>query len=133
MREELKYLSGNLGIITQIRHSLMFKYLSSENDLIQIKNIFGSSAINLLGRFACGSEDILEITQSIVDYENTVCEDDTVYAEILHLPENRTGNVILRPSLRKYEIPYLSKSFLPQNNQIDINDLYLSIKKENYS
>ena len=46
---------------------------------------------------------------------------DAVFAEVVHLPENgRTGNVILRPALRAYEIPYLGQSGVPAERQIPV-------------
>lgn len=47
---------------------------------------------------------------------------------MIHLPEARIGNVIRRPTLRQYEIPYLAQSVLPQKNQIQVDDLYISLK-----
>lgn len=47
-----------------------------------------------------------------------------------NLPEARTGNILRRPQMREYEIPYIAKSVLPTENQIPIQDLYLSIKNE---
>jgi hypothetical protein len=44
------------------------------------------------------------------------------------LPESRTGNVLLRSSLRKYEIPYLAKANVDKEFQIMPSDLLISIK-----
>ena len=53
---------------------------------------------------------------------------DVIYAEIVHLPESRTGNILFRPVLRKYEIPYLAKPAIAEEFRLQLNDLMLSIK-----
>ncbi|WP_316931256.1 lantibiotic dehydratase [Chryseobacterium sp. P1-3] len=52
---------------------------------------------------------------------------DYILAEVIHLPEARIGNVIRRPTLRRYEIPFLAQSVLPEENQIPLEDLYISL------
>ncbi|TMM59137.1 hypothetical protein FEE95_06815 [Maribacter algarum] len=87
----------------------------------------GSSAANLLARFGQGNEQIKKTIQEI-----TVCEEtmnpDKVIAEIVHLPESRIGNILSRPSLRTYEIPYLAKSVLEREQQLTLDDLFISIR-----
>jgi hypothetical protein len=52
---------------------------------------------------------------------------DKIFAEIVHIPESRTGNILRRPILRDYEIAYLSNSGWVEIT-LDINDLMVSIK-----
>jgi len=88
----------------------------------------GSSAANLLGRFCHGDNKILEFTKKIIDIEDQI-HSEKILAEIIHLPEARVGNILTRPSLRKYEIPYLAKSCKNSKYQIPVEDLLISIKK----
>ena len=81
----------------------------------------------LLGRFASGSQQINEHLQVICKLEQRLAK-NKVLAEITHLPEARTGNILKRPHLRAYEIPYLSKSTVSSEQQISLNDLYVSVK-----
>ena len=53
---------------------------------------------------------------------------DAVFAEIVHLPEGRLGNVISRPVLRDYEIPYIGRSAVSSEQQIPVTDLYVSVQ-----
>lgn len=94
---------------------------------IFINNIGGASAGNILGRFCHSDEKIYSLVKKIVSIEESLNE-DKILAEIVHLPQARTGNVLIRPTLRKFEIPYLAKSELPNESQLLIDDLTISIK-----
>lgn len=84
------------------------------------------SGFNLLSRF-CYGDRVLEglSSQGIAREEFT--GPDLVFAEINHLPDPKSGNIIARPLLRKYEIPYLSSSVATAENQILPNDLLISV------
>ena len=109
--------------------SVMYKHLGQREgkDLLRIDNAGGSSATYLLGRFASSNKEISELTAEIAKTEQEN-NPDVIFAEIAHLPESRTGNILMRPAFRQYEIPYLSNSTLPKEQQITLADLYLSVK-----
>jgi thiopeptide-type bacteriocin biosynthesis protein len=88
----------------------------------------GPSGANLLGRFCHGDAELLErVRAHLVQEEAT--EPEAVFAEIVHMPEGRVGNVILRPLLRRYELPFLGRSGAPQEQQIPLSDLFLSVSE----
>ncbi|REC77116.1 lantibiotic dehydratase [Chryseobacterium elymi] len=103
----------------------------SENkqEKLFLNNSTGSSSANLLGRFCSERSDVQNLSKIITEKEEEL-NSDCILAEIIHLPEARIGNVIRRPTLRQYEIPYLAQSVLPKENQISVNDLYISLKNE---
>ncbi|WP_430905410.1 lantibiotic dehydratase family protein [Maribacter sp. 2-571] len=103
----------------------MFKI--NNNEKIKLNYLGGSSAANLLGRFCHGDDAILMHTRNIVNVEERI-NFDKILAEIVHLPESRVGNILMRPTFRKYEIPYLSKSVKLKDEQLSINDLMISVK-----
>jgi REP element-mobilizing transposase RayT len=94
---------------------------------IFIKDAGGSSAVNLLGRFSYEEGPLNDHVTNIIQIEERINK-DKILAEIVHLPEARTGNILQRPHIRNYEIPYLGHSKLERKNQIPINDLMVSVK-----
>ncbi|MEP7143443.1 MAG: lantibiotic dehydratase [Ferruginibacter sp.] len=90
----------------------------------------GPSAGNLLGRFCHGNDSLTAKLKSCLREEE---ENDpgNIYAEVVHLPEARTGNVLLRPQLRDYEIVYLGNGSVAPDHQIPLTDLMVSIQNNN--
>ncbi len=86
----------------------------------------GPSGVALLGRF-CHSEPAIEdlVRRNIAAEE---AEANVIYAEIAHTPEGRHANVIARPVLRGYEIPYLGRSGAPPDRQIRVSDLDVGVR-----
>lgn len=87
----------------------------------------GPSGGNLLGRFCHLHSEIEKLTRATLE-EEEVHHPDAVFAEIVHLPESRIGNILMRPVLRKYEIPYLCGTTLDEKFQIPLNDLFVGIE-----
>ena len=86
----------------------------------------GPSAINLMTRFCDGDATLAEhVRQCVFDEEDY--HPDVIIAEVVHFPESRAGNILTRPSLYAYEIPYMGKSSVPPSHQIPLTDLFISI------
>ncbi|MBV8326781.1 lantibiotic dehydratase [Chryseobacterium sp.] len=85
----------------------------------------GPSAVTLLARFCHTDPELIGKLKTAIKNEEAHC--DAVYAEIVHAPQPRLGNVIQRPVLREYEIPFLSASGNDRDKCIDIEDLMVSI------
>ncbi len=86
----------------------------------------GPSGARLLGRFCHADPQLHRFVQQHVEAEEAL-DPDAVFAEIVHLPEGRLGNVLARPVLRAYEIPYLGRASLPTQRQIPVTDLLVSV------
>lgn len=93
---------------------------------LYLKNASGSSC-KLLGRFTHLGPDFHAFTRSIAEAESKLNE-DAVIAEIVHLPESRIGNILMRTHVRDYEIPYLAYSTLPPDRQIHLQDIMVSVE-----
>ena len=108
--------------------SAMIELIKNDNqEQIILDTSGGMSAAKLLGRFCNINESILDLTNEIIEKEKEYYN-DKILAEVVHIPEARTGNILRRPILREYEIPYLSNSDVNSDFKIDINDLMVSIQ-----
>lgn len=95
---------------------------------VMVTGFGGSSSGNLLGRFCHGDLPTDAFVKEITAKEKEL-KPDVLLAEIIHLPESRVGNVLLRPVLRQYEIPYLAKAAVPPEDQIKVQDLMVSVQR----
>jgi hypothetical protein len=86
----------------------------------------GPSGSRLLGRFCHADPELHRRVVQHVRAEEAL-EPDALFAEIVHLPEGRMGNVLARPILRGYEIPYLGRASVPPHRQIPVTDLFVSV------
>ncbi|MBS1588149.1 MAG: lantibiotic dehydratase family protein [Bacteroidetes bacterium] len=100
--------------------------LDEQHFVFDMSNVGGPSAGNLLGRFAYGDEQIVNLTRELLTAEETH-DPDVIFAEVAHLPQARIGNILLRPLLRQYEIPYIGLSGASDENQIRLEDLWLKV------
>lgn len=101
--------------------------LSQDKEIIAIESSGDVSAAKLLGRFCNGNDAVYNLTSEIVEKE-VAYHSEKILAEIVHIPESRTGNILRRPVLRAYEIAYLANSGVHQDKTIDLNDLMISIR-----
>lgn len=102
----------------------------NENFKIKFKHGASQEAADLLSRFCHVDSELNEYVMEIVKTESELRKGQII-AEIIHLPESRIGNVLMRPDFREYEIPYLNKSIKNKQNQIFIEDLMISMKENN--
>ena len=98
-----------------------------DNEKIAIESSGNISAAKLFGRFCNGNSAIHELTKEIINKEENYYP-DKILAEIVHIPQSRTGNILRRPVLRKHEIAYLANSGVENKNSIELNDLFVSVK-----
>jgi thiopeptide-type bacteriocin biosynthesis protein len=80
-----------------------------------------------LGRFCHADETLHKFVRAHLQAEEAL-RPERLFAEIVHLPDGRTGNILCRPVLRDYEIPYLGRSGAPADRQIPVTDLMVSVR-----
>jgi lantibiotic biosynthesis protein len=95
---------------------------------ILFSTAMGPPGTRLLGRFAHGSARLTALMRDLAAQE-AMSQPDAVLTEIVHLPFGRSGNVVCRPSVHEFEIPYLGKSGVPRSRQIPLDDLWLRIER----
>lgn len=92
-----------------------------------VESADGSSAVNLLGRFAHAAPGVAALIQEVTHAEQAH-NPGVAFAEICHLPASRIGNLLQRPHFRELEIPYLAHSTLPAARQVAVQDLTLAVR-----
>ncbi|WP_293306591.1 lantibiotic dehydratase [Pedobacter sp. UBA5917] len=132
IRLEEEDFEGQLNMISpdEMPDSLaaIFRTIDSPGSRIQLEYFSGSSAVNVLGRFAYLDEKTDQIIRKIISREKELLKPGEVMAEIIHFPEDRIGNIILRPSFLDHEIPYLTHAGVASEKTIRIEDLVLSMR-----
>jgi len=106
--------------------SELFTDASGETCIHLIHGAEGNPSF-LLGRFGFADPGAtLEWVKEMIRDERKT-NPDARFAEVVHLPEDRTGNVLQRPSLYDHEIPYLAHSVKPEPERIPVTDLMVSL------
>lgn len=93
---------------------------------LHLAGLGGASGANLLGRFCAGDEALTEQVRGYLKAEEAL-QPEAIFAEIVHLPVARLGNILARPALRDHEIPYLGAASVPVNQQIPVADLLVGL------
>lgn len=103
----------------------------NEHGELQFKLGFagGSSGTYLLSRFAHGSSEIHAWIQSLVEQEQQSWK-DVLLAEIVHLPQARTGNILMHPPFLAYDICYLAKGSEAAHH-LSLDDLEICVESGN--
>ncbi len=80
----------------------------------------------MFGRFCHGDPALEKAVREHLRAEERL-EPDAIFAEIVHLPAGRVGNILCRPVLRPYEIPFMAQPGVEPDHQIGLDDLLVSV------
>ena len=100
-----------------------------EDTVILLHGVYGASGAELLGRFCQGESDLAAPVTNWLHREEKAYE-GALLAEIVHLPQGRTGNIVCRPVLRSHEILCLAQSGAQVDRQIPLSDLAVRLEGE---
>lgn len=133
-KEDLQALQPDSPPVLPASAYLMGKLLATDaasidegNYGFELHGCNGPSAANLLGRF-CHGDALLSEQVNLSLKKEEALNNDVIFAEVAHLPESRTGNILMRPRLRPYEIVYLAASEAAAH-QIPVSDLMVSVRQ----
>lgn len=93
---------------------------------LRLTSVAGPSGANMLGRFVESDNALAARVAEHLRREEAL-QPDAVFAELVHLPEGRMGNILHRPVLRGYEIVYLGRSGAPEERRLPITDLLVRV------
>lgn len=94
-----------------------------------VKGIDGPSGARLLGRLCLADQLVHEAVERHLRAEEAL-DPEAVFAEIVHLPDQRLADLLVRPRLREWEIPYLGDSAAEPDRRIPVTDLLVSVAGE---
>lgn len=90
------------------------------------ENAVGPSGAKMLGRFCHADGLTCEGVREHLAAEEAF-QPGVLFAEVVHLPAGRIGNILARPVLRGWEIPFLGSSGAPRERQIPAGDLLVTV------
>jgi len=129
--KELKSQVNNKEAVAGYPYSFAVMLSLYEDDkqqpVFKFNGCFGPSSANLLGRF-CHLD--VGLKNAVVDElkQEQAHSPEVIFAEVVHMPEGRPGNVIARPHLREYEIVFMADSSLDDEYQISLSDLHVWVE-----
>ncbi len=109
--------------------SVLFTSLYKRNKIL-LHDFSGSTSINLLNRFSHLDKKVNTLCLQIANYESN-CNRDSIIAEIVHLPELKSGNLLLSNPLRDYEIPCVTTSEKSIEKTILLSDIQIRLVNGN--
>jgi thiopeptide-type bacteriocin biosynthesis protein len=120
----LAQLADSFAVIATLARDSATGTNPSRHELL-FKSCIGPSGANLLGRFCPLSAELTErLREHLRDEEAQ--DPESIFAEIVHLPNGRAGNIVLRPELRDHSIVFLSDTETGAK-QIPIDDLEVTV------
>jgi lantibiotic biosynthesis protein len=125
--EEINKFEENESLYPDTFSVFLNAFSEEGKEKVYLKSVSGTSANGLIGRFSHLDQKILDLCNEVTTIENQL-HSEKIVAEIVHLPQARTGNILYRNFQREYEIPYLGNASVDQEHQITIDDLYVSIQ-----
>jgi thiopeptide-type bacteriocin biosynthesis protein len=117
-------LPGAMGVLGVVAANSMEALRRGDFELF-FRSAVGPAGVRLLGRFCHADPELLEHVREHLREEQSL-DPDAIFAEVVHLPQGRTGNIMARPHLRDSEIEFLGRS--GSRDPIHADDLTVGIE-----
>jgi thiopeptide-type bacteriocin biosynthesis protein len=95
--------------LTGLPHNLAAIFQLFNDDQVYLELVPGTGSLGLLARFADTSAEIKQLTKAMAN-EEMLTNPDAIYAEIIHLPEERSANVMSHPQFWSHELQYVDRA-----------------------
>jgi len=115
--------------MTELPHTMAATFQVFDNGSVLLEQVSGTGAMGLLSRFAGGSQAINDLALHITK-EEALAKPEAIYAEIVHLPEERSLNIMSHPQFWNYEIQYIDHAH--GSNVINLADLEVLVVKNSF-
>lgn len=90
-------------------HNLMTVFQLFEEEKVYLEMVPGTGSLGLLGRFAAVNDEIRHLAEAMA-VDEMLSSPDAIYAEIVHLPEERSANVMSHPQFWSHELQYVDQA-----------------------
>ena len=105
---------------------VMFRILDNH---VFLESAGAASAIGLIGRFTLLSDETTRLARHIAELEQAA-NPEVIFAEIGQLSGHHVDNISRRQVIYPFEIPINVVSVLPQDKQLPLSDLFLSVRND---
>lgn len=106
--------------------SILFRVV---NNCVIIETAGGINAPALLGRFTVTDEQMAKAARKMAA-EVEAANPDVIFAETVHLSDSHVDNINRREHIWSKELPVTAASLLKDEDQIHLDDLYVSVENE---
>ncbi|WP_413666973.1 lantibiotic dehydratase [Mucilaginibacter sp. Mucisp86] len=97
-----------------------------ENDVLYLERVTGPGALTMIARFAAGDAEIYDIGLEIAAKE-IANSPEAMFAEVIHMPEERMLNVMMHPSFWPHELAYIDDA--KGSSVLRLNDIYIKLEQ----
>ncbi|UOE47146.1 lantibiotic dehydratase [Mucilaginibacter sp. SMC90] len=97
-----------------------------ENDVLYLEKVTGPGALTMIARFAAGDTEIYETGLAIAAKETANCP-EAMFAEVIHMPEERMLNVMMHPTFWPHELAYIDDA--KGSSVLKLDDIYIKLEQ----